>query len=165
MARGGPSAQSAAPRPRPRPSDPRVSRSAQRSNTRGCCPHHERTYAKALDQLRKGNTIAPDELLDDAIASESKRRGQRCASDRRDRPGKAGEIDAAIVHLEVFVSTHVDDQENQLLHRYELPSGYAAFDVDIGQLQATVGAFGEEPRTTCSQPPTRTPDGSRKPLG
>ena len=107
--------------------------------------HHERAYAKALDQLRKGNTTSALALLDDAIASDTKHEASAAHLIAGIARFKGGETDAAIGHLEPVVCTHIDDHEDQLLHRYELPAGYSAFDIDIGHVHATAGAFGEEP--------------------
>jgi tetratricopeptide (TPR) repeat protein len=107
--------------------------------------HHERAYAKALDQLRKGKLTDAYALLDDAIASDTKHEASAAHLVAGIAHFKQGDLDAAIEHLEPVVSTHLDPHEEQLLHRYELPDGYARFDVQIGQLQATAGTSGEAP--------------------
>jgi hypothetical protein len=83
-------------------------------------------------------------LLDDAISSDTKHEASAARLIAGITRYKAGDIDAVIAHLEPVISTHINPDEDQLLHRYELPAGDAQFDVDIGQLQAP-GAFGENP--------------------
>jgi len=107
--------------------------------------HAERAYAKALDRLRKDRTKDAFALLEDAIASDTKHEAIAAHLITGIGRYKDGDLDVAIKHLEQVVSTHLDSHEDQLLNRYELPEGFGHFDVDIGQLQATGGAFGLGP--------------------
>ncbi len=107
--------------------------------------HHERVYAKAVDQLRKGNVSEAYALLDEAIGSKATHEATAAHLISAIAHYKAGELDAAISHLEPVVSTHIDPHEDQLLHRYQLPAGYAHFDVEIAQLEATAGTVDQGP--------------------
>ncbi len=107
--------------------------------------HHERAYAKALDRLRRGKSQEAHALLQDAIASDTKHEATAAHLISAITYFKADDLTAALEHLEPVVSTLIDSHEDQLLHRYELPPGYEAFDVEIGQLSASAGAFGQGP--------------------
>lgn len=130
----------------PRPARPKaLSTSGVKHHAGIFAFHHERAYAKALDRLRRRRFSDAYALLDDAIASDTKHEASAAHLIAGIAHFKQGDIAGAIEHLEPVVSTHVDPHEDQLLHRYELPDGYAGFDVQIGQLEATAGTHGEGP--------------------
>ncbi len=129
-----------------RPVDRKMSTTTRAKHHAGVfASHHERAYARALERLRKGKLTDAYALLDEAIVSDTKHEATAAHLISGIARFKEGDLAAAIEHLEPVVSTHIDPHEDQLLHRYELPDGYARFDVQIGQLEATAGTTGEAP--------------------
>lgn len=106
---------------------------------------HERAYAKALKRLRRNDIANADRLLDDAIASDTAHEAVAVHLIRAIVHYKSGELEPAITDLEAIVSAHVHPEEDQLLHRYEIPPGYKQFDVQIGQIGAGEGTDGLGP--------------------
>src|SRR5580704_1927033 len=107
--------------------------------------HHERAYAKALTRLRKGDVTAALALLDEAISSDTKHEAIAAHLISAIARYKAGDLEAAVTQLEPIVSTHGHVDDDPLFARYELPDGYASFDVPIQQLEAKGGAYGLGP--------------------
>jgi tetratricopeptide (TPR) repeat protein len=107
--------------------------------------HHERAYAKALECLRNGKIPQAYPLLEDAIASDTKHEAIAAHLISAIAHYKAGELEAAISHLDPVISTHGQVDHDPLLTRYELPDGYLRFDVPIGQHQAPGGTAGLGP--------------------
>lgn len=128
-----------------RPANPKPPAAKAKRHAGVFASHHERAYAKALERLRKGKLTDAYALLDEAIVSDTKHEASAAHLIAGIARFKNGDVARAIEHLEPVVSTHIDPHEDHLLHRYELPTGYGRFDVEIGQLQATAGTTGAEP--------------------
>lgn len=79
--------------------------------------HHERVYAKALGSLRKGKTAEALVLLDEAIASDIKHEAIAAHLTSAITRFKAGELEAAVTHLEPVISAHGHIDDDPLFER------------------------------------------------